>query len=94
MKTVSGRVAKAAGTIEAELRMAVLKVNLTRQQQMEIVLARCLEVAVLPRPVVHDVSFPALRVRKVLAEVVRDILKLEGLRQFLRVAFGHGDDLQ
>jgi len=93
VKTVSGRVAKAAGTIEAELRVAVLKVNLTRQQQMKIVLARCLEVAVLPRPIVHDVSFPAFRVREVLTEVVRNLLKLEWLRQFLRVAFSHGDDL-
>lgn len=93
MKAIFGRVAKAARTIEAEFRMAILKVNLPRQQQMEKVLARSFEVTVFPWPIVHDVSFPALRIWKVLPQVARDLLKLERLWQFLGVAFSHGDDL-
>lgn len=94
MKTISGCVPKAAGTIEAELRVTILKVNLTRQQQMKVVLTRCLEVAILPRSVIHDVSFPALWIRQVLPEVVWNFLEFEWLRQFLRVAFSHDDDLK
>ena len=87
---VVGEVSISHGTVQTVPDLTVGEEDFARQQQMEVVLARLFEMAILANAFRFDVSGPSVGVRDVESQVIGHVAPDQRWWQFRRMSRFHG----